>query len=309
MDFVKEWGGLLVGVLSIVVALFIYAASKRRAQLAYRVENLRLIDKADSLLPDEVSILFKGVEVPRLTKTTIVLWNRGNTTISGTEIVEHDPLRTIFPEGTEILSANVIRITRDVIRFNVDDCQLPEPNLYYKFGFLDPGDGATVEVIHTATDVPIEVEGTVKGMSRGVSYLGGGVTNSDNELMWEPLTNIVLLPASLGGCFIAALFNLGLKSWVTYAIVLYCVAVALLVLYALRGRFPGALSIDRGIVFRLLHCFPCSLMSKDTVSHSSASSACIGCLHDSSKSDAPVAVDGTQVKTKSSSEDSAEPRS
>ena len=75
----SDWIGWLIGGLGIligaIIAVVIYKLSRIRPRLSYQMEAERLIVGPQATLPAEVSILFKGNVVPRVTRTYVYMWN------------------------------------------------------------------------------------------------------------------------------------------------------------------------------------------------------------------------------------------
>src|ERR1700704_2771485 len=91
-DFIeKNWLTLIVAVTGLATSYFFYRRSLRRSSLAYKRRSIRVIGP-NSALPNEVAIYFKDKRVPLVTKSIVVLWNSGNTTVLGTQATENDPL-------------------------------------------------------------------------------------------------------------------------------------------------------------------------------------------------------------------------
>src|SRR5208282_4573761 len=119
------------------------------ARPVYLKRSLRLIGIPDSRLTEDVEVLFKGQRVDRLTKTQIMLWNSGNQIVRGEDIVAADPLRFQFSEDAVVLDSKIIRYTREVSTTN--DSQRPNC-AFLTFDYLDPQDGAIIEILHTARE-------------------------------------------------------------------------------------------------------------------------------------------------------------
>jgi len=170
MDYVKNvlnagWLGSLLGLIGIALAFVFFLRSKTRPNISYQTHSVRLIGGAGAL-PPEIDITYQGKQIEKLTRTTCVFWNSGNTTIDAASIVEEDPFRVTLCSG-HVLSADIIAVTRSVIAVNAN---VPENNLdcaVISFKFLDPGDGAIVALLHTAQEEFALVAGTIKGLPKG----------------------------------------------------------------------------------------------------------------------------------------------
>lgn len=175
MDFVRTllsqgWVGTVVGLAGIVLAIIFYLRSKRKAKLAFQHDHVMLVGGRGAAFPDEVEIRFSGTIVPRITASSIVIWNCGDRTINGSDVVAGDPLRLELPDAGRVLKHEILRQTRSVNGWRVDQ---PAPNLLsLAFEFLDPGDGISVEVIHSEASSKLDCKGTIKGMPAGMRNYG-----------------------------------------------------------------------------------------------------------------------------------------
>jgi hypothetical protein len=69
----QVWVGALAGILAgFLITFFFYRASRIGPQPTYRLQALRLIARDERALPEEVEILFRGMNVTRLTKTNVI---------------------------------------------------------------------------------------------------------------------------------------------------------------------------------------------------------------------------------------------
>ena len=164
--------GTWIGVLGIVIGIsassVFYLLSRRRPSLAYDVETVRLISKQESDLPDRVTIRFDRRPVDRLSRTHVRIWNMGNTTVRGGDVVTEDNLR-ITLEQAEFLAAQVVRATRKVNGFGVLTDAFPAKSVECQFDYLDPGDGVAIELVHTGEGEEPCVRGSVRGLPRGLT--------------------------------------------------------------------------------------------------------------------------------------------
>lgn len=167
-DFLNQgWVGAVIGLLGLIAAYITYKFSKIGSRLVYQWQSLKIISK-NNKVPEELEIKYKGKSVPRLIKTQIVFWNAGTRTINGEDIVKADPLKMVFAEGEEIVSFNIIKVTREINRFSYSIANAEKNKLYFEFDFLDPNDGAVLEVLHTDNMRYPEITGTIKGMPDGI---------------------------------------------------------------------------------------------------------------------------------------------
>lgn len=173
--FNQGWVGSLIGIIGIilgVIGIFSYKVSKSTARPSYQKSSLRLLGKNESNLPSDVTVLFKGKEVERLCKTTLILWNNGTEVLNKEDVVDSDPLKISFNSGDNILSIKILKTTKDVNNIKVLRDELNSHLLHFKFNYLDPGDGIAIELLHDSKMRYPTISGTIKGLPNGFEDLG-----------------------------------------------------------------------------------------------------------------------------------------
>ena len=162
--------GLLVG---LVVAFVTYLLTRQRTSLGYVHLGEHLLGSASDALPTGIVVQYEGISVPRLTKSVIIIWNNGENTLSGADIVDKDPLRFNVGADGRILSTSVLKVNREVNDFRVVTAPGEATSeAVFTFDFLDAKDGAVVEILHTSTNRKPSAKGTLRGLPRGVRNLG-----------------------------------------------------------------------------------------------------------------------------------------
>jgi hypothetical protein len=254
--FNPGWIGTLVGLAGLVIAfvsLIFYKASRIGARPVYQSRALRLIEKEERALPEEVEILFKGRDVPRLTRTHIILWNSGTATIDRKDIVIDDPLRLEFSEGAEVLRTQICKATREINKFEAMINQNSPNVVVCNFDFLDAGDGVVIEVMHTAKERYPEVKGTIRGVPKGILDWGSPLSFRNDGLSM-PLKNprtFSFVTFLIGASMVAmgsssppeASFAINVFKVVIVVLGLVYVSLSLLLLWLNRRRFPKYLMI------------------------------------------------------------------
>jgi hypothetical protein len=127
--------------------------------------------------------------VSALVKSYVLFWNRGSQTLDGSNLVAADPLRLTLEDGGEILRARVVRRTRDVNQF---ESVISDDGVRLTFDFLDEGDGAVIEVLHTNRGKSLWVEGTIKGVRGGVEKRGNFPPPATTGIERPLLTRVLL---------------------------------------------------------------------------------------------------------------------
>lgn len=172
IDFLSQgWVGTIIGILGVVIAIYTYKTTTIGPRLVYTWSSLKIIGK-NEVTPDEIEIYFKGIKVPRVIKTTIIIWNSGNKTIEGSNIVKNDPLRLEFSENEEIIGASIIKRTKEFNEVQIVNNLNKENVIDIEFEYLDPKDGVSIEILHTDIKRYPKFKGSIKGMPKGILYWG-----------------------------------------------------------------------------------------------------------------------------------------
>ncbi|MBA5761457.1 hypothetical protein H2O73_03790 [Vibrio sp. 404] len=207
--FNQGWVGSLIGLLGIIlgiVGIFSYKISKSAAKPAYQKTSLRLLGREEDNLPDDVTVTYKGLEVQRLTKTTLVVWNNGTEVLDGDAILQRDPLRLEFEDGTNILSYKILKSNRTTNEFTLNKCEQNENRLVVNFLYLDPNDGVTIEILHDSKARYPKFKGTIKGHPKcfedlgGVVFFGRKITRKSGPLglIYSNFKLFMLIPILMG---------------------------------------------------------------------------------------------------------------
>ena len=158
--------GSLIGIIGIVIA---YRASRIGPRPVFQYKSLNLIEKEKQALPSDVEIFFRGKKVSRLTKTYIIFWNSGKSTLYGKDIVDDDPLRFSFGKDAEILRARIPKVTKKMNKF---EARINPKSPNEVIINLDPNDGAVIEILHTSIQRTPECKGTIRGVPKGILNWG-----------------------------------------------------------------------------------------------------------------------------------------
>lgn len=166
------WIGTLIGIIGLIIAFATYLLTRKRTILSYGAQGISLIGTSDAKLSSDLTVQYKGIDVPRLTKSIIVFWNEGENTINSSDIVPSDLLYIDVGENSKILSVSTAKSSRLVTQI---DCQinvLDSSKARLNFEYLDPQDGGVIEVLHTGENKLIKLSGTIKGQPSGIKNHG-----------------------------------------------------------------------------------------------------------------------------------------
>ncbi|MEC3615201.1 hypothetical protein [Bacillus stercoris] len=164
LNFLNQgWIGSLIGFIGVLFALYSHYKNRKINELTYTFKSERVVGKNDKA-PEDIEIIFKGKSVERVTNTQMTVWNSGNVTIEGKNIVEKDPLRIEISEGQEIISATILKKSRDANDFIIKIDENNPNILEVKFDYLDASEGAVIEILHTDNKNFYKLKGSIKGI-------------------------------------------------------------------------------------------------------------------------------------------------
>jgi hypothetical protein len=120
----------------------------------------------------DVEILYRGKHVDRLTRSDIIFWNSGKQTLYGSDIVADDAVRCELSPDALALEVRIIKCTRDANKFTARIDDNSQNRVILSFDYLDPQDGAVIELLHTDSVRDPCVKGTIRGVPKGMSDRG-----------------------------------------------------------------------------------------------------------------------------------------
>ena len=256
----QGWVGTVVGTAGVALALFLYRRSRISGIIAFQSRNVSMIAGGNPVFPDGVEVQYRGTPVPRLTSSTVWMWNAGKKTVSGSDIVEHDPVGLRF--GGEILNVRIRKVTRKALRIKADISEEggeERKTVCCDFEFLDPGDGGVFEVLHTGPPKAPACMGTIKGLPKGPQYFASFRTKTKHErrvLLFLSIMMVIVGPVMIVETILkeqyfreamptlATLSQWKPPSWFTVALGLLGSSLAGFLLWNLWNRTPSSLNVD-----------------------------------------------------------------
>ncbi len=214
MRFLEQsWLSTTIGIVGVCYGIASYIWTRKRTNMAYVHLGEHLLGSASDSLPADIVVQYGGISIPRLTKTIVIIWNNGENTVAGDDIVAKDPLRLQIGTDGKILAISVIKTSRDVNDFKIICPASDATNeALFSFDFLEANDGAVIEVLHTSADRKPRIKGTLKGLPKGFFNLGPFIRPKPiNKAKRTPISKLVavafspLALAFLG--FLLALFG------------------------------------------------------------------------------------------------------
>jgi hypothetical protein len=187
-------------------------------------------------------------------RSHVALWNSGTQTIRSSDVVSDDPIRIVVSQESRVLRARVVASTRPVIAFRVRSQPCASNSALCEFDYLDPGDGATIEILHTDEKEYPSILGTIRGVPRGLRDWGRFPFVEVSRRRSSHYAGLVLLIyLFLVGATFALAGLLYSPEWHTYLW-----QSGLIILLRVVGVFYG-IGLIAGVIWfcwRLRHSFP-----------------------------------------------------
>ena len=204
------WVGSILGIFGILISIIFHIYSRQRGLLRYAQSGERLLGLTAAGLPEGVTVMYRGDNIPRLTRTIFWLWNDGERTFRRSDLVANDRLRLEIIGVGGILAASVLKQARDVCDFDLVLDPSDPTKILISFEFLDKKDGAVLEILHSSDQHFMEIRGTIIGLPSGprpVHHPSGTLINQIISLLVRVFSRFRWLP----GAYMIA-FGIGLAA-------------------------------------------------------------------------------------------------
>ena len=148
-------------VAAFLFAIYTWFAGRRKKELTYTTNSYKIIQKGKSLIP-ELKISYQNRNIEDLTITKYAIWNSGNEVIDSRDIVESKKLMIILKDENEsILNSKIIAESDETNKFRID---LLQDNIaVINFDYIDPKEGAVIQIAHTGSNDSLQVDCKIKG--------------------------------------------------------------------------------------------------------------------------------------------------
>lgn len=157
----------ILAIIAIVVTAFVayyfYRKSKKEKEPMCLYENTTLEPKK--------SFRYGDKQIDRITRTQLTFWNNGREPIQKSNIRSF--LEIVLDHPAEVLEADIVKLSRGETGFEVTPTRAVGGKLANRvnvtFDFLDKGDGASIEILHTGNrDTKPSFEGAIVGVPQGI---------------------------------------------------------------------------------------------------------------------------------------------
>lgn len=160
-----DWISLIVGIALFVVgiplAYFIGRRNRQVPDLRTAVDFDRIVEPGDWLLQGDLTVVFDGATLNRVSRTYLAVWNQRGDTVRAADILPSDPLRIAVESDDEVLRARIVAFSRHQVAARVE--RSGEFTLV-DFDFMDSRDGFVIEVLHRGSQ-PAALTGTLPGVT------------------------------------------------------------------------------------------------------------------------------------------------
>ncbi len=167
-----------VSVVSVILAIYFYNAAQENRELCLYV-NPTKTSIVKSGQTSSLSISFKGEKITSdITAIQVVIWNRGEKSIRGNNILSPIVLDT---NDVPILEAKVIKESREsIVGIKLDKSDRGEGKIGISWDIMEEDDGCIVQLICSGgIETNVGLEGTVEGQKRLTSI--GSVPRKDKR--------------------------------------------------------------------------------------------------------------------------------
>ncbi|MXX90691.1 MAG: hypothetical protein F4213_14845 [Boseongicola sp. SB0677_bin_26] len=154
------------------LAWIAYYRPRKRQRLQYQTAAIQYFDEDDYALPSDAAMTFRGESVARLAKARLIVWNGGTDALRGDDIVKHDPLRIRLASPGKILSHSIVGTPNEGNLVSADERPGSQGEILLTYDYLNPGDGAVIQVLHDSKQRAPVLAGAAKGLSDGPQALG-----------------------------------------------------------------------------------------------------------------------------------------
>ena len=163
----------VLGIAGTLFAIWSHFANIREPAITYEVAPIRTVI-VQSGTPSDLTVQYKGNLITNgVVSASVGIWNAGRAPIRASDVLE--PIRLKIGAGNRILSANVIRQSRDIVRLQLYDPSAkpgaldtrPLDALGVGFNILEHNDSAIVQIVYEGSpDADIVLSGIFVGQPK-----------------------------------------------------------------------------------------------------------------------------------------------
>jgi len=143
--------GFLIGLIGLIFAYYVAKRDKREKRLSCNLTSTNLITDRQNVYP-RLNITYNNEILNNFTITYARVINKGNEVIKPSDIAPNDPIRFTIRdlEGIKLLDQSITHSSDPNNKFIVQ--QIDNKTVQLDFDYIEPGDGATIQILHTGKD-------------------------------------------------------------------------------------------------------------------------------------------------------------
>ena len=197
---------ILIGLISITLAIYFYVSSKEKRELVYFVNPVRteIVKKGDF---SNLEVYYNSLKLNTdVTAVQIAFWNEGELPIKKENILKNIEI-DISP--AEFLEVTVRKVTRDVTHFAMDANNFNNKKIGITWDILEEDDGGVIQIIYAGkSDLDISVTGVIEGQKVIEEYkYSGNIKSASEQFKQRYLSGIELIIFYLIGVLILFFFG------------------------------------------------------------------------------------------------------
>ena len=240
-------GGLLYSIIRDYI-------QNKKKQPSYWIRTNHLVRKATKNM-EGIRIMYNEEEVPNLSSTEFIFWNRGKDAIRSTDVASKNPIKITISDEYRILDAFIEKFTNEDNNFTIVKKD-EDHSVLINFEFMEHNDGVTLRLTHTAPDnshfkvtgkvisgTKIELDRSVRASATLSLLFGNKHQRRDfNFYKWIMFFSGVIM------MFLPSLFLKDESGIVKYLIYAFFIVVGLFYIYhslfVLKNRIPSKLDAE-----------------------------------------------------------------
>lgn len=176
-------------IIDALVKLISFFQSNKSKEFSYATSSYQVI-RNNIAFCDDIEITHKGARINTLTVTNFAIWNSGKKLIDGSDIIPSYPLCIRAIDDSKILSARITEFVEPTNMFAVTNNYASDKSIHISFEYVDSGEGAVIQVLHTGNADSLHFEPQIKG---GKHH---HITTNKYYLSWKKMWNKVSLTLS-----------------------------------------------------------------------------------------------------------------
>lgn len=165
---------------SVLFALYTWIFGNKRKEISVDYSSIDIIRQGKQSIP-KLKIKYDDKIIQDLSSTIVYIWNSGNDLINFQDIVATKGLKIRNNEG-QILDAQVIKQSDESNSFVISNFTSQIVDI--RFDYIDSGEGAKLQILHTGSGNALFVECKVKG--------GKAIRNCRNLIKYKGLKGFLI---------------------------------------------------------------------------------------------------------------------